>query len=1007
MSWIICGEDKQGNPFKFDSSAVKASCRVALEALLMADNKKDGMEILRSRATDARKPGLYKLLWDDGVTLSLAGFWIVFGHHYLEDGPFGPPDKTPPYAADILEALTEEVWWKNYMVYPKKDTQWSPTLILEWPNDLANRSQLRPPGLPLPDSEFAQEAEDDFGAEFWLERIEGTDSPSKKNKSTQQVIKASDWNHLPINRSLVMVIKGMMKYSRVRHQGVFMTVPVDAFGDPQERLIRPFPEWLDDIVETPDYDAPTQRDHFLGQPMGMPGGRVSFPISGWLTKNLEVWPMFPREIQQGDLAERDVGSKAIAQFKQAMSISLMVLTAIVGLSLVVKKATTPVLEDVAPPKVIMPQPALSLCSAEHEKFMEEFRCQIRMYASGMDTDKPFCKDEGSADHESIPLLQDFADLQPLYCGIRDRSLDSWAWAVNEEDWYNYGQLAAAKACFNVLGYPWQYRNKTSVMGQNGEKLSYPDPQAFFAGNLGINQLSSMIRELDAGCDKMRENLEKQLLGTMVSTFIGTDKVNSTNERKLEPSKLRDLVANNVEENIGGYGKICFRTGLEESPYQSQHFRDLCGGNPLHSIKSVAWNKLDRSTEAEKSLIPPEQQQKCDPIDSQLWPSRDLNSCSVLSRYERARFGKDAKEVKNTDKSQPDRFWQCHIDLSKKEAKSYSTEQILWDLDFPIPTQYSLSGAGVINQLKLDAGLQVLAAKGQGAQQLGGCWQELAEKMSKYKPVHPLLVQLEADSWPTEEQQLCGQVCAAHYRVQNMSPEIAKNWVTPTQDLDNCLYIGEPGSTAMSPRNRLDRLMIPWNYKRFGRESVWVTEDTEGWSVEQQEQRKKLVYDQVCAFNLVAQGYFKEGYLVGGIAPPVWAGSTSKTSGMAGDIEGPVSKAANNLFGKEGGVRSRATCSYVAAQCFASLMVGVMGDTATQPSEWSNLFTSKITETARTSTRELPSINPWCSLVHPYIGQEGFSVEGQLDFPCAKGVEEAQQSALNTLEKLIADVGGAQ
>ena len=40
-------------------------------------------------------------MWDDGTQPLLAGFWIVFGHHYLEDGPFGPPDKTPPYVEEI------------------------------------------------------------------------------------------------------------------------------------------------------------------------------------------------------------------------------------------------------------------------------------------------------------------------------------------------------------------------------------------------------------------------------------------------------------------------------------------------------------------------------------------------------------------------------------------------------------------------------------------------------------------------------------------------------------------------------------------------------------------------------------------------------------------------------------------------------------------------------------------------------------------------------------------
>ena len=172
MSWVICGADKQGNPFPFEANSVKGSCRTALGSLLEAFDQPDTEEVLRARHSLGRQPGLYTLMWDDGVILRLAGFWVVFGHHYLEDGPFGPPDKTPPYVEDMLEALTEEVWWKNYAVYPEQDQQWKPTILFEWPNDLANRAQLRPPGLPLPDSEFAQEEEDDVGAEFWLERLQ-------------------------------------------------------------------------------------------------------------------------------------------------------------------------------------------------------------------------------------------------------------------------------------------------------------------------------------------------------------------------------------------------------------------------------------------------------------------------------------------------------------------------------------------------------------------------------------------------------------------------------------------------------------------------------------------------------------------------------------------------------------------------------------------------------------------------------------------------------------------
>jgi hypothetical protein len=163
------------------------------------------------------------------------------------------------------------------------------------------------------------------------------------------------------------------------------------------------------------------------------------------------------------------------------------------------------------------------------------------------------------------------------------------------------------------------------------------------------------------------------------------------------------------------------------------------------------------------------------------------------------------------------------------------------------------------------------------------------------------------------------------------------------------------------------------------------------------------FEQVCAFNLVAQNYMPEGYLPGGIAPPVWAGDTIKGSRIAGGKTGSAATAAKALS-SYGGARSRTTCGYVAAQCFASLMVNVMGDRGNQLSSWQSAFGTAVTDVARTSPEELAVQNPWCRLVKPYLGQNGILPEGQLDFPCAKGVSEAQESAVVALEQLIAEVG---
>ena len=168
---------------------------------------------------------------------------------------------------------------------------------------------------------------------------------------------------------------------------------------------------------------------------------------------------------------------------------------------------------------------------------------------------------------------------------------------------------------------------------------------------------------------------------------------------------------------------------------------------------------------------------------------------------------------------------------------------------------------------------MLAEKGAMAKELGSCWNVLSQKMSKYTPVHPLLAELDAEGWPSPEQQLCGQICASHFRFQKTNPTVASNWVTPWQDLDQCMMVKDPTGYSQKPTGRFDRLVLPWNYRVQGREQVWVDADLSD------AESYKRSFEQVCAFNLIAQNYMPEGYLVGGIAPPVWAGDTIKGSRM--------------------------------------------------------------------------------------------------------------------------------
>ena len=67
-------------------------------------------------------------------------------------------------------------------------------------------------------------------------------------------------------------------------------------------------------------------------------------------------------------------------------------------------------------------------------------------------------------------------------------------------------------------------------------------------------------------------------------------------------------------------------------------------------------------------------------------------------------------------------------------------------------------------------------------------------------------------------------CVRRISDSKTNPLVAQNWVTPWQDLDQCMMVKDPTGVAQNPRGRFDRLILPWNYKKEGREDVWVEAD---------------------------------------------------------------------------------------------------------------------------------------------------------------------------------------
>ena len=1004
MNWIICA-NRRGAPYNFEASSIKGSIRLALSDFLASKqdkNREESKTNLRKRHTKELRSGMYLLLNDEGDFPQLAGFWIVFGPGYLEDGPKGAPDRDPPYAQDILEALTEEVWWKNYDVFPYKNKVWNPLIVLHWPSTLAFRSQFSPPGLALSSGEFAHKEDVDLAPHSWLERFEKQEVLEEESEEVLQ--QEEEWTHISPDRSLLMIIKGRMQHSRVSHKGNYHMVHPQFLGDPSLRDPIPYPEWLDKVAMEHDQPETDRERHFLGQPLELPSRNVAMPTSGWLTKNLEAWPLIPKDIRHAKLMARDVGSRALAQFRQAIGISAGVLCVIVALSLVVRVATTPKIKaipEAIPPE---PQPALSLCSPDYDLFVEELRCQISHFAVGTKSDR-FCRDKSSQEQIKEDLVSELIrdqNLQAIYCGLRDREADGRVYKdMSTEITDNFATIALTKACFNVLGHPYEYA-KRSLKGDGGV---HPDPRLFLSGNLSVQQLIDVHDALEDTCDALQERMESRVEGAIFSSFIGAGKPKDFDPQRIEQKDegylLRTDLAKIANASLEtGVSKACFALGMESEPYSVQEYDTTCAQNGRNLTKfekeHLIWNRLN----ADRA------HSHCMPLTGNA-SHRNLTSCSLLSQYETARFGEYPEQIKydrNTPilhekTSTPNTLWQCHNMLGYRQKLETKDIDVFWDLTLPVPQNYNVNGAGVQRQLQLDAGLRALQLDPTVPERLGACWDVVSKRLQKYQPVHPLLSEPDENMWVTSEQQLCAQVCASYYRFEKPTPEKRTTWVTKKNDLRRCIHDGTP-SEAPNGKGVLDKLLLPWN------DSI-----NQEWILAKDEH--------VCAYNMVAQGYFPDGMLVGEIAPPVWAGTTTDISKVAGGTQGAAYKAVDSLR-RYGQTRSRGSCAYASIQCFAGLITESMGESEIS-SEWKQLFERKVLTLARLSIEDLdrdmsPRIqgesldeyqarfhedirNPWCRMIHPYLDLDGLP-EGQLDLPCAIGVDDAQKAALASLDTLL-------
>jgi hypothetical protein len=861
---------------------------------------------------DRRPPGLYLSLVEEGGAYRLLGFHVVAGPDWLAEGPGPTPDRLPPLAEDLLELLVEAIWWRELPVAGAKGGRWRPLIVLEWPPRLAMRSATPPPGVQAADALPHTLDEDDGN---WLALGAGASTAIRPRPVTVTVEDA-----ISPQRSLLCLIRAELVQSSSAHTGRWCLLgpeDIDASALPVEEAT-----WQ--TAGATGSLPPTLSDEAaLGPPLRLPRGGVGYPMAGWLLRSLDRWPLRPKEAQVGQLAPRDVRSEVLTRLVQSVMLTLLVSLPTLALALTIRAISSPQETSAPEAKTIDPQPAISVCSPHHARYVAELRCQIEALAAGVPVDVPVCA-EPDAQPFTPPALGPNPDLQPVWCGLFDRARDGGTLRLSRAGKaaaVSHATFAATQACFNVLGQPDPYELKA---GPGDGPRALGNPVSFLEdAELRILPLDGLVGALESTCEAWRSPLEKRVEGAIFATHVGG------NGPESGPMRAALIAQSTAEE--GELERRCFEAGATLGP-DAASFTTLCEGQPLLPTERAAeaWKAIGGQSEG-----------------------------SMLDAYARARFPEGPASAT------PEPLWRCHLVLeSGGEGVMMTT---WWDFAMSLPRGYNVEEGVVGTQMMLDA----LIGAARAGEVDTPCFGVVTGRLESYTPVHPLLGGLVDDSAWSLEQQLCGQTCAVAYR---LLPAAAPGWLTPESDLAECVDRRSPlgREPLLDGLGVRDRLWVPW-YGKTGDRSP--------------------THADVCAFNLLAQELLPppEGGLLPGAVPGVaWAGETSLGSRIAGGATGAAVTAAVNLdtYGRS---RSRESCGHVATQCFTSLLLDVTRSRPpVDPYLWPQTWSAAVSRLLDPRRRGAAPMSPWCEEILPFLKPDGVLPEGQFDFPCAKGVEEARQ-----------------
>ncbi len=510
---------------------------------------------------------------------------------------------------------------------------------------------------------------------------------------------------------------------------------------------------------------------------------------------------------------------------------------------------------------------------------------------------------------------------------------------------NAGRYALAQACFVAVGSPAIYASSTDTKSVE-PSLILDNP---------TRKKADLVRTLDVleeDCDAVGQQVETLLKGAVLAAHIAPD-----------PS-------------LAALDNPDTRPALLGSLLSASHASAQPGAPVIHNAINVEQG-VQLGLDAPLALPEGDAARFWAGVPTR--PGDVLATTPRLSDYLTARFDNDERKAVSTH------LWSCHVQLTGDEVTHPAERReavARWGLPVPMPTTY---GRGDVRaQLHLDA---ILSSLRVDAHDLGPCWHVIDQTLSGYQPVHPLLGAPEAEGWPSEEQRVCGQVCAVAYGVRGSAVRIDGRWWTSDQDLAQCVGAGAPMP---------DALRIPW--PEVGQNS-----------------------SEICAFNLISQGYVggADAPLLGaGSSPIAWAGQDSKHPERAGNPSGLGPRAAVELAkaAKAGdglgsgtvdpGVWSEDNCRRVAAQCYVGLLLdATQGDELSSWSaSWSELL-PWISDNQAWSRSDggvtvQRSAHPWCGPIWSALDPEEIEKKQVLDVLCRSAIHQTGQAVQSWMDDLL-------